>query len=154
MVMPERLSDERLAAPIAGALLHRIVRFGRALREMDLTAALPLIDLGRREDFYYAARTTLLTRPDQREDFDRVFALFWPPTTMPLGAGDEAPQHAQPIQAARQPVLPVHQEHGEGIGLSIVKRLCELLNATIELDSVPRRGTTVRVLFPRAYGGE
>ena len=51
MVMPERLSDERLAAPIAGALLHRIVRFGRALREMgigaspgrlaDLTAALP-----------------------------------------------------------------------------------------------------------------
>jgi len=48
----------------------------------------------------------------------------------------------------------VYQEHGEGIGLSIVKRLCELLNATIELDSVPGRGTTVRVLFPRAYGGE
>jgi uncharacterized protein with von Willebrand factor type A (vWA) domain len=110
MVMPERLSDERLAAPIAGALLHRIVRFGRALREMgigaspgrlaDLTAALPLIDLGRREDFYYAARTTLLTRPDQRDDFDRVFALFWPPTTMPLGAGDDGSGGAPGAQSA------------------------------------------------------
>jgi signal transduction histidine kinase len=43
------------------------------------------------------------------------------------------------------------QPHGEGVGLSIVKRLCELLNATIELDSEPGRGTTVRVLFPRDY---
>ena len=107
---PERLSDERLAAPIAGALLHRIVRFGRALREVgiganpgrlaDLTAALPLIDLGRREDFYYAARTTLLTRPDQRDDFDRVFAFFWPPTTMPLGAGDDGSGGAPGAQSA------------------------------------------------------
>ena len=71
-----------------------------------------------------------------------------------VAAGPDSPQH-QPVQAAPQrPALPVHQEHGEGIGLSIVKRLCELLNATIELDSVAGRGTTVRVLFPRAYGGE
>ena len=54
-------------------------------------------------------------------------------------------------QSSRPAPLPAHQEHGEGIGLSIVKRLCELLNATIELDSVPQRGTTVRVLFPRRY---
>ena len=46
------------------------------------------------------------------------------------------------------------QKHGEGIGLSIVKRLCEMLNATIELESVPQRGTTVRVLFPRGYGSD
>jgi uncharacterized protein len=97
--MTERLTDERLAAPIAGALLHRIVRFGRALREAgiganpgrlaDLTAALPLIDLGRRDDFYYAARATLLTRPDQRDDFDRVFAHFWPPVVAPPGSGED-----------------------------------------------------------------
>ncbi len=43
-------------------------------------------------------------------------------------------------------------DHGEGIGLSIIKRLCEMLNATIELESMPQRGTTVRVLFPRKYG--
>lgn len=97
--MTTPLTAERLAAPIAGALLHRIVRFGRALREAGiganpgrlagLTAALPLIDLGRREDFYYAARTTLLTRPDQREDFDAIFARFWPPTTLPFDPSEE-----------------------------------------------------------------
>lgn len=43
------------------------------------------------------------------------------------------------------------QQHGEGVGLSIVKRLCELLNATLELESEPGHGTTVRVLFPRSY---
>jgi len=46
------------------------------------------------------------------------------------------------------------QQRGEGVGLSIVKRLCELLNATVELESTPGQGTTVRVLFPRAYPGE
>jgi signal transduction histidine kinase len=44
--------------------------------------------------------------------------------------------------------------HGEGIGLSIVKRLCELLEATLELDSKAGVGTTFRVLFPRHYGPE
>lgn len=41
---------------------------------------------------------------------------------------------------------------GEGIGLSIVKRLCELLDATIDLDSKPDEGTTVRIHLPRRYG--
>lgn len=40
---------------------------------------------------------------------------------------------------------------GEGIGLSIVKRLCEMLDATIEVQSVPHAGTTFRILFPRRY---
>ncbi|MDP9012139.1 MAG: sensor histidine kinase [Pseudomonadota bacterium] len=42
-------------------------------------------------------------------------------------------------------------EAGEGIGLSIVKRLCELLDATIEVKSVEDVGTTFRILFPRKY---
>jgi len=46
---------------------------------------------------------------------------------------------------------PAHGESGEGIGLSIVKRLCELLDATIELKSIPNVGTTFRILFPRRY---
>jgi signal transduction histidine kinase len=41
--------------------------------------------------------------------------------------------------------------HGEGIGLSIVKRLCELLNASLELETAAGAGTTFRVVFPRAY---
>jgi signal transduction histidine kinase len=40
---------------------------------------------------------------------------------------------------------------GEGIGLSIVKRLCELLDASIELQSASGQGTTFRVIFPRRY---
>jgi signal transduction histidine kinase len=40
---------------------------------------------------------------------------------------------------------------GEGIGLSIVKRLCELLDASIELETAPGDGTTFRVIFPRHY---
>jgi signal transduction histidine kinase len=45
----------------------------------------------------------------------------------------------------------VRDETGEGIGLSIVKRLCELLDATIEVKSVSNVGTTFRILFPRKY---
>ncbi|HEY4338611.1 MAG TPA: sensor histidine kinase [Steroidobacteraceae bacterium] len=40
---------------------------------------------------------------------------------------------------------------GEGIGLSIIKRLCELLDASLELQTSPGRGTTFRVTFPRHY---
>ncbi|HVJ68741.1 MAG TPA: HAMP domain-containing sensor histidine kinase [Caulifigura sp.] len=46
---------------------------------------------------------------------------------------------------------PIHQEVGEGIGLSIVKRLSELLLASIEVDSRPGSGTTFRVILPRCY---
>lgn len=40
---------------------------------------------------------------------------------------------------------------GEGIGLSIVKRLCELLDASLELETAPGKGSTFRVVFPQAY---
>jgi signal transduction histidine kinase len=44
-------------------------------------------------------------------------------------------------------------EAGEGIGLSIVKRLCEMLDAEIEMHSVKGVGTSFRVLLPRRYPG-
>jgi two-component sensor histidine kinase len=40
---------------------------------------------------------------------------------------------------------------GEGIGLSIVKRLCELLDASLELQTAQGTGTTFRVILPRQY---
>jgi len=46
------------------------------------------------------------------------------------------------------------QEGGEGIGLSIVKRLAELLDATVEVQTDEGRGTTFRVLIPRRYPGD
>ena len=43
------------------------------------------------------------------------------------------------------------QQPGEGVGLSIVKRLCELLDASLEMASSAERGTTFRVVLPRHY---
>ena len=43
------------------------------------------------------------------------------------------------------------QQPGEGIGISIVKRLCELLDASLEMASAAETGTTFRVVFPREY---
>ena len=43
------------------------------------------------------------------------------------------------------------QPRGEGIGLHIVKRLCELLNANMEVEASPGRGTTIRIRFPVHY---
>ncbi len=42
---------------------------------------------------------------------------------------------------------------GEGLGLSIVKRLCDLLDATIEMSSESGVGTSFRILLPRNYSG-
>ncbi len=45
---------------------------------------------------------------------------------------------------------PQADRHGEGIGLSIVKRLCELLDATVQVDS-DASGTRFEILLPRDY---
>lgn len=47
--------------------------------------------------------------------------------------------------------VPGRQHQGEGIGLSIVKRLCDLLDASLELVSSSESGTTLRVVFPISY---
>ncbi len=47
--------------------------------------------------------------------------------------------------------VPSQAHPGEGIGLSIVKRICELLDASLELTSSGESGTTIRVLFPLSY---
>ena len=47
---------------------------------------------------------------------------------------------------------PPSQQPGEGVGLSIVKRLCELLDASLELETKAGHGTTFRVILPRNYG--
>mgnify|MGYP000122277442 CR=1 FL=1 len=57
---------------------------------------------------------------------------------------------AQP-EAAHLAKGPHHQQPGEGIGISIVKRLCELLDASLEIASSAETGTTFRVMFPRRY---
>ncbi|HVS32439.1 MAG TPA: HAMP domain-containing sensor histidine kinase, partial [Thermoanaerobaculia bacterium] len=47
--------------------------------------------------------------------------------------------------------LPSSQQPGEGVGLTIVKRLCEILDAGLELATKPGHGSTFRVILPRSY---
>jgi signal transduction histidine kinase len=49
------------------------------------------------------------------------------------------------------PSGPSFQKPGEGIGLLIVKRLCELLQASLEMVSEAGKGTTVQVVLPGRY---
>ena len=69
-----------------------------------------------------------------------------PQTGGPAGSGVEAMAEGTPGDERE-----VIQVPGEGIGLSIVKRLCELLDASVELESAPGKGTTFRILLPRRY---
>lgn len=62
-------------------------------------------------------------------------------------ASDPAPTLASQSPGPWTPV-----PSGEGIGLAIVKRLCELLDASLELESSDGEGTTFRIIFPRSYG--
>ncbi len=69
-----------------------------------------------------------------------------------------SPNQKDSLQSDSAPTLtsqtsqpPERLPSGEGIGLSIVKRLCEMLDASLELESSQGAGTTFRVIFPRRY---
>jgi signal transduction histidine kinase len=62
------------------------------------------------------------------------------------------PSGSAPEKAAgRRDRRPTRQQSGESIGLSIVKRLCELLDASLELESKPEEGSVFRVKLPLHY---
>jgi signal transduction histidine kinase len=66
-----------------------------------------------------------------------------------LAAGPARAGAADGAQGARARAEGEHA--GEGIGLSIVKRLCDMLNATVEVKSERGAGTTFQIRFPRQY---
>lgn len=76
-------------------------------------------------------------------------------SSLPLvTALEDATQGAHGVEVVKPDTtsaLPPIAEAGEGIGLSIVKRLCELLDAAIEIESDASTGTTFRILLPRQY---
>ena len=64
---------------------------------------------------------------------------------------DEAADAVAGIERGVADERPVAQAPGEGIGLAIVKRLCDLLDAAVEIESSAEQGTRVRVQLPRRY---
>ncbi len=72
---------------MSGQFLHNLLLFGRVLRKlgldinpgrmMDLVSALDHIEIGRKQDFYHAARTLLMHDREDLPLFDEAFALFW-----------------------------------------------------------------------------
>ena len=68
-------------------VLRVAVAFGRLLRRAGLAAgpdrvvgfatALEQLDVGSRDDVYWAGRTTLCSRPEDFEMYDRAFRVFW-----------------------------------------------------------------------------
>ncbi|HJS59180.1 MAG TPA: VWA domain-containing protein [Vicinamibacteria bacterium] len=72
---------------MSGALVHNLLLFGRLLRGLgldispgrmrDLAAALAHVELGRRSDVYFAARSLLVHRREDIALFDVAFDAFW-----------------------------------------------------------------------------
>lgn len=63
----------------------------------------------------------------------------------------EAADSSQAEAESVSPVKPAAQAAGEGIGLSIVKRLSEILDATVEVKSDAKSGSEFTVLLPKSY---
>ncbi len=78
-------------------------------------------------------------------------------TQVSQAAEDSSPEITTDADIGKAPTLPsqtgpsLSGVPGEGVGLSIVKRLCELLNASLELETSSSAGSTFRVIFPCTY---
>jgi uncharacterized protein with von Willebrand factor type A (vWA) domain len=70
---------------VFGRLLHRLGLDVHTGRMLDVMEALPLVDLGSREDVYHTCRSLLVHRHEDLALFDRAFEAFW-------GGRLEAPQ--------------------------------------------------------------
>lgn len=65
--------------------------------------------------------------------------------------GEVGEENGDDVMTARSGPGSATLPSGEGIGLSIVKRLCEVLGATLALETAPGHGTTIRIAFPMRY---
>ena len=74
-----------------------------------------------------------------------------PEPTAVLEPKPETGTELPPISQPERPVAPPDQPGGEGLGLHIVKHLCELLSASLSVESVAGKGTLFSMRFPRKY---
>jgi signal transduction histidine kinase len=100
------------------------------------------------------------TGPGLHTDSGQPLAEVLDPGRAPLPSSQTFPTQGRTASAlgassvaSAQGTRTSRADAGEGIGLSIVKRLCDMLDAKIEMRSVKEEGTTFRILFPRTYPG-
>src|SRR5215813_9229154 len=106
-----------------GRLIENLVYFGRALRAaglpvgpgkmIDAVEALRTVGLSRRDDFYWALHSVLVSRRDQRPIFDQAFHLFW-----------RNPQLLERMMGLLLPSFDTPEEKGKS---EIARRLAEAL---------------------------
>ena len=99
---------------MSGQFLHNLLLFGRLLRRlgldinpghmMDLVSALDQIEIGRKADFYFAARTLLVHEREHLALFDKAFELFWRKPAEEWNV--DWPGIAQPRRGSRPIVTP------------------------------------------------
>jgi hypothetical protein len=101
----------------ASGIVRQVVTFGRCLREAglevgparleDALTGLTHVEIGRRDDVYWTLRTTLVTKPEELETFDRAFrAWFMRIPTLP-----DARRKQPPVRRVRE-----KSERREGAG--------------------------------------
>ncbi len=88
------------------------------------------------------------------EQFHKQLKPVVEPTSV-LSPDEAQPVSARPNQDHQLPADPLsiqssdaRRQEAEGVGLQIVKRLCELLGASLEIESVSGRGTLFRIRVP------
>ncbi|MGH2620326.1 MAG: vWA domain-containing protein, partial [Anaerolineales bacterium] len=110
----------------AGHLAANILVFARLLRTlgidahpsavMELTRALDLVGIKRRDELYFTARSLLVTRLEQLTVFERAFELFWHllathesvqlEETLPPTARAEPPKVEEPVSVGLAAIWP------------------------------------------------
>ncbi len=124
-----------------GALLHNLLLFGRVLRGLgldvnpgrmiDLVTAIAFISIGRKADFYHAARSLLIHRREDIPLFDQAFEVFWRkpsgiPTSLDLRAMGERRRFRRPQFAA-----PIHEQPRADNESAPVSNESPLIRATL-----------------------
>jgi uncharacterized protein len=101
-------------------LLARIVDFARLLwelgldvgpgRTVELAESLPLINVGRRDEFYTFLKVSLVSKHEQEPIFDQAFAYFWRARGPGTGGTAHEPEDAP---RRRSLALPAHRRAPE-----------------------------------------
>ena len=78
---------------------------------------------------------------------EQLKPLSEPTSAHQSGGPEEYPRQKPPTTEILKTPSASHQKESEGLGLFIVKKLCELLQASMDIESAPGQGTLVRIRF-------